>query len=166
VDQFFHARFSATSRTYEYHIFNRSSPTALHQHRSWWIVKPLDLEAMNQGALFFQGTHDFSGFRHKDCQSASPIKTLDLLWAEEHHHVGQRWITVHARARSFLHRQVRMMVGALVYVGLGKWAPEKIRDLLTSGQKNHHGVTAPPQGLFLTQVGYQQDPRLDHGFSP
>jgi tRNA pseudouridine38-40 synthase len=115
VDDTFHARFSAQERSYQYTIVNRSSPPLFAWGTSWWIPRPLCVDAMQDACAFLCGTHDFSRFRHRDCQSASPIKTLSAFYLHKQDDV----LTIHARALSFLHRQVRLLVGALVQVGKG-----------------------------------------------
>ncbi len=117
VDDEFHARFHATSRRYLYHIINRRAPLALQANRAWQIGHALDLAAMRKGAALLIGHHDFSSFRAAECQAESPVKTLDKLQIEQD---GQD-IRIHLQARSFLHNQVRIMVGSLVKVGSGKW---------------------------------------------
>ncbi len=147
----FHARFSAQYRSYTYQILNRSSSSALYGQRAWWIHRPLDVQQMNDAASLLQGTHDFSSFRHRDCQSASPIKTLDQLRVE----AQGEGVFIHAQAKSFLHRQVRMMVGALVYVGLGKWTPAYLERVLHGKKTLVGAMTAPAHGLYLRHVGYE-----------
>lgn len=146
----FHARFSTTFRAYEYLILNRRTPPALERDRVWWVIPPLSVEKMSEGAAFLVGHHDFSSFRDSDCQSSSPIKTLDLLTIER---VGEH-ILIKARARSFLHHQVRNIVGTLKRVGQGAWPPEKVKEILEGRDRRLAGPTAPPQGLYFTEVGY------------
>lgn len=150
VSSDFHARFSASSRTYLYKILNRRAPPALERDRVWWVVPPLSVEAMAEGAEFLVGHHDFTSFRDTECQAASPIKTLDLLSFEKQ---GEM-IFVHAKARSFLHHQVRNMVGTLKRVGEGAWEPRKVKDILDARDRRAAGPTAPAVGLYLMQVGY------------
>lgn len=146
----FDARFSAVSRRYRYVILNRPSASVIHNGRVWWINKPLDVQAMTDAAEHLLGNHDFSSFRYRFCQSSSPIKTLDLLTVAC---IDNR-IIISAKAKSFLHRQVRMMVGALVYVGKKKWPPLKMKQVLKDRSTSHGAATAPAEGLYLEQVEY------------
>lgn len=153
VSQDFHARFSARSRTYLYKILNRRAPPALEKDRVWWVVPGLSLDAMRAGAQFLLGHHDFTSFRDKDCQAASPLKTLDLLTFEKQGEI----IFVQAKARSFLHHQVRNMVGTLKRVGEGAWPPHKVKDILEARDRRAAGPTAPACGLYLMEVGYGEN---------
>jgi tRNA pseudouridine38-40 synthase len=150
----FHARFSALSRSYEYWILNRPSASALLEKRAWWIAAPLNQEAMIRGCALFQGHHDFSYFRHRDCQSASPFKTLEQFTLKSHHD----YIVIYAKSRSFLHRQVRMMVGALVALGKEQWHCDHLSYLLAPERHTepprNRATTAPAHGLYLKQVDY------------
>jgi len=146
----FHARFSATGRAYLYRIVNRRAPLALDANRAWWVPVELDAEAMAEGARHLLGHHDFTSFRAGECQAKSPMKTLDVLSVERH---GDQ-ILVTAAARSFLHHQVRNMVGSLKLVGAGKWRPEAMRTALEARDRKAAGPTAPAQGLYLTGVRY------------
>jgi len=146
----FHARFSATFRSYEYRILNRRVAPCLEAHRVWWVIAPLDAERMAEGAQFLLGHHDFSAFRGSHCQASSPVKTLDKLTiAREGEH-----IVIKARSRSFLHHQVRNMVGTLKRVGDGTWPPERVREILEGQDRRQAGPTAPACGLYLTEIGY------------
>ncbi len=146
----FHARFSATARAYRYRLLNRRPPPVLDRGRVWWVPHPLDAEAMNEAAKGLLGRHDFTTFRATLCQAASPVKTLDRLT------VARRddEIMIEARARSFLHHQVRNMVGTLKLVGEGKWTAEDVRRALTARDRAAGGPTAPAEGLYLTEVLY------------
>ncbi len=146
----FHARFSATSRTYLYRIVNRRAPVALKKGHVWWVPVPLDAAAMDDAAQVLIGQHDFSSFRATLCQAKSPVKTLDRLNVETHD--GE--IHVHAHARSFLHNQVRIMVGTLRLVGEGKWTRDDLRKALEAQDRTVAGQTAVAEGLYLTHVGY------------
>jgi tRNA pseudouridine38-40 synthase len=153
--QLFHARFSAKSRQYEYWILNRASPSALIEKRAWWIPVPLNMSIMQDGCRILQGHHDFSHFRHRDCQSASPWKTVDVLQLEQRGEI----LVIHAKARSFLHRQVRIMVGALVALGREQWDSHHLRALLSPSEQPgapsiQRATTAPAHGLYLTHVDY------------
>lgn len=161
VDRDFHARFSAIGRAYVYAILNRPSATVLWRGRCWWIPQILDVRAMVDAAHYLHGTHDFSSFRHKDCQSQSPVRTLDVLTVERR----GPWVLVHAQARSFLHRQVRMMVGALVHVGRGKWPPSQVQTVLQARQSLHGAMTAPACGLYFTKALYPECVGIGHGIS-
>ncbi len=150
VNDDFHARFSATGRGYLYRILNRRGPAVLEKNRVWWVPVPLDIEKMREGAKFLLGNHDFSSFRAAACQAKSPIKTLDKLdiiaVGEEIHFIVE--------ARSFLHHQVRNMVGTLKMVGDGHLQPEDIKHILEEKKRAAAGVTAPACGLYLTKVVY------------
>ncbi len=147
----FHARFSATGRRYLYRIINRRAPLALDQDRAWAITRPLDAEAMHRGAQVLVGHHDFSSFRDAQCQAKSPMKTLDRLDVTR---LGEE-IAVRAEARSFLHHQVRNMVGTLKLVGEGKWTEMDMAKALAARNRSAAGQTAPAAGLYLSGVGYE-----------
>jgi len=146
----FHARFSATGRAYRYRIDTRRAPKVLEPNRSWRLAKSLDTRAMAEAAAILVGHHDFSAFRSAFCQARSALRTLDRLEVIER----DDEILIEAAARSFLHNQVRIMVGSLAQVGFGRWAPERIAEALASGTRADAGQTAPPQGLYLTAVTY------------
>jgi tRNA pseudouridine38-40 synthase len=146
----FDARFSATGRHYLYRILNRRAPPALERGRVWHVAPPLDLAAMQEGARHLVGHHDFSTFRASLCQARSPIKTLDALDLAR---VGEE-IHIVARARSFLHHQVRNMAGTLKLVGLGRWQPDDVARALDARDRRAGGPTAPAQGLILVAVRY------------
>jgi tRNA pseudouridine38-40 synthase len=146
----FHARFSATWRSYRYAILNRPAPPAIELGRVWHVQKPLDVERMRAGAAYLIGHHDFTTFRATQCQARSPEKTLDRLEIER---VGEH-VIVKVQSRSFLHNQVRIMVGTLKLVGEGKWTPERVGQALAARDRRAGGQTAPAQGLYLTGVGY------------
>ena len=145
-----HARFSCTGRSYIYRILNRRAPPALDRGRAWHIPVSLDLEAMREGAAMLVGRHDFTTFRSAQCQSDSPVKTLDRLEVsrvEEEIHVA-------AAARSFLHHQVRSMVGCLALVGRGQWNPGDIARALEARDRAELGLNAPPHGLYFAGATY------------
>jgi tRNA pseudouridine38-40 synthase len=146
----FHARFDAIERTYLYRILNRRPGLALDAGRVWRVVPSLDIEAMAAGATHLLGHHDFSTFRHADCQAKSPIKTLDAFSLSQD---GEA-INIIARSRSFLHSQVRSMVGSLVEVGRGKRDPVWMAEILAARDRSRCGPLAPPDGLYLTGVLY------------
>jgi tRNA pseudouridine38-40 synthase len=146
----FDARLSATLRIYRYRILNRRAPPALGRGRVWHIKRPLDVAAMGEGARHLIGRHDFSSFRDSLCQARSPVKTLDALT------VSQRGddVEIEAEARSFLHHQVRNLVGTLQLVGLGRWRPEDVARALAARDRRAGGPTAPAEGLYLVTVRY------------
>ena len=146
----FHARFSATSRSYLYRIVNRRAPLTLDRGRAWYLPVPLDAAAMHEAAQLLVGHHDFTSFRAAECQAASPVKTLDVLAVTRQGDV----IEVRARARSFLHRQVRNMVGSLKLVGAGKWQAQDLKAALEARDRRPAGPTAPAGGLYLVAVSY------------
>jgi len=150
VSQDFHARFSATRRCYLYRIGERRAPPALERGRIWPLMRRLDVDAMRDAARVLVGRHDFTSFRAKECQADSPVKTLDVLEisraADELH--------VTAEARSFLHHQVRNIVGTLVWVGQGRWTTADVEAALGARDRAAAGPTAPAMGLYLTRVDY------------
>jgi tRNA pseudouridine38-40 synthase len=145
-----HARFSCIGRRYEYRILNRRAPPAVERGRVWHIAQPLDVGAMEQGAAMLVGRHDFTTFRSAQCQSKSPVKTLDRLDIVRD---GEH-IRIEAAARSFLHPQVRSMVGCLIMVGRGQWTPEDIGHALEARDRAALGLNAPPHGLFFVEAVY------------
>ncbi|GGF37526.1 tRNA pseudouridine synthase A [Youhaiella tibetensis] len=146
----FEARFSATARHYEYRILNRRARAALEAGRVWHVPMPLDADAMHAAAQMILGQHDFTTFRAAECQANSPIRTLDVLTVSRQ----ADHIVVTAKARSFLHSQVRSMVGSLKLVGEGKWRPADFRAALDAKRRAACGPLAPPDGLYLTRVDY------------
>ena len=146
----FHARFSATSRHYVYRIINRREHLALDQNRAWGVPEKLDLDAMQKAAKLLFGLHDFSSFRSSECQSKSPVKTLDEIRYE----ASGEYILVHVNARSFLHHMVRNLVGTLRLIGNGKWTEADLLKALEAKDRRAGGETAPAQGLYLTRVEY------------
>jgi tRNA pseudouridine38-40 synthase len=151
----FDARLSATCRIYLYRILNRRAPPALERGRVWQVAPPLDVEAMREGAQHLIGHHDFSTFRDSLCQAKSPLKTLDAL---DLRRIGDE-IQIEARARSFLHHQVRNMAGTLKLVGLGRWHPDDVARALAARDRRAGGPTAPPQGVYLVEVRYPAGPQ-------
>ncbi len=152
VAENFDARFSAIKRHYLYRIVNRRADLALDQNRAWRVPRPLDGDAMHAAAQSLVGRHDFTTFRTAECQAKSPVKTLDRLDVERD---GDE-VHVTASARSFLHHQVRSMVGSLVHVGEGKWSAEDLAAALAARDRTRCGQVAPPQGLYLVRVEYDQ----------
>jgi len=146
----FHARFSAKARAYRYRILNRRAPLALERGRVWQVAHALDAEAMHAAAQHLVGHHDFTSFRSSICQAASPEKTLDRLVVRR---AGEA-VEIEAGARSFLHHQVRNMVGTLKLVGEGKWTADDVAAALAARDRAKAGPTAPPEGLYLTEVCY------------
>lgn len=146
----FNARFSATKRHYLYRIVNRRPDLALDLGRVWRVGRPLDIESMREAAKRLLGNHDFTTFRSTECQSRSPVKTLDQLDIEAD---GSN-VNVTVSARSFLHNQVRSMVGSLVHVGEGKWSADDLTRILEARDRTLCGQVAPPDGLYLVKVDY------------
>lgn len=145
-----HARFSCVGRRYLYRILHRRAPPALDAGRVWHVAVRFDVDAMREGALHLIGRHDFTTFRSAQCQSDSPIKTLDQLGVAQ---VGEE-IHVTAAARSFLHHQVRSMVGCLALVGRGQWQPDDLRKALEARDRSALGFNAPPHGLYFVEAVY------------
>jgi tRNA pseudouridine38-40 synthase len=146
----FDARFSATARHYLYRIVTRRAPLALDRNRAWHVVHALDAAAMQRAAQALIGHHDFTTFRSAECQAASPVKTLDRLAVTQ---AGEE-IGIEASARSFLHNQVRSMVGSLKLVGEGKWTAADLEQALAARDRAACGPVAPACGLYLAKVGY------------
>jgi tRNA pseudouridine38-40 synthase len=149
----FEARFSAVARHYEYRILNRRGRPALDDRRVWHCPMPLDAAAMHAAAQLILGKHDFTTFRAAECQAKSPEKTLDRLDVSREGDI----IVVRAGARSFLHSQVRSIVGSLKLVGEGKWAPRQFRAALDARDRARCGPLAPPDGLYLVRVDYPSE---------
>ena len=145
-----HARFSCVGRRYVYRIVNRRAPLALEAGRAWRVLPGLDAEAMSNAAQLLVGRHDFTTFRSVQCQSDSPVKTLDRLDIIRE---GDR-IEIHAAARSFLHHQVRSMVGCLQLVGRGKWTADDLAAALAARDRAALGLNAPPDGLYFVEALY------------
>lgn len=157
ADDDFDARFSASSRHYLYRILNRRARPALDENRVWWVPQPLDSDAMHAAAQTILGHHDFTTFRASICQAKSPVKTLDELRVSR---AGEE-VHVVAAARSFLHNQVRSMVGSLKLVGEGKWPVAELKLALASRDRSRCGPVAPACGLYLESVGYSDPDRDD-----
>jgi tRNA pseudouridine38-40 synthase len=150
VPAHFEARFSAVARHYVYRILNRRAPPTLERDQVWHVARRLDTSAMQGAAQCLLGRHDFSTFRAAECQATSPVRTLDRLDVLRADGV----IEVHASARSFLHHQVRSMVGSLEHVGSGKWNPADLKTALEARDRACCGMVAPARGLFLMRVDY------------
>ncbi len=149
----FNARFDAASRHYLYRIVNRKGQPALDRDRAWHVHKPLDIAAMNEAAQLLVGRHDFTSFRAGDCQAQSPVKTLDYLEVKTREKNPQQ-VMIYTGAKSFLHHQVRNMVGTLVYVGIGKWPVARVAQALAAKDRREGGPMAPAHGLYLMRVEY------------
>jgi tRNA pseudouridine38-40 synthase len=150
VPETFNARASAVKRHYLYRILNRRAPSALERHRVWQVPPRLDADAMREAAAHLVGRHDFTTFRAAECQADSPVRTLDRLDVER---IGDE-VRIHASARSFLHHQVRSMVGTLALAGTGKLTPDAVRAALDARDRRRCGPMAPSAGLYLVGVDY------------
>jgi tRNA pseudouridine38-40 synthase len=146
----FHARFSAESRSYRYRIVNRRARLALDRNRAWHVPLPLDADAMHEAAQSLLGKHDFTTFRSVKCQARSPVKTLDEISVERR--AEEVWL--YTRAQSFMHNQVRAMVGSLKMVGEGKWPVGQIAEALAACERTACGPTAPACGLYFDTVTF------------
>jgi len=153
-----HARFSAIERRYLFRILMRPAPAVLLAGRVWQRSQRLDVAAMQDGAARLLGRHDFTTFRASFCQAVSPVRTLDEIAIAEAEGPCGHELHLSFRARSFLHHQVRSIVGSLERVGAGAWPPERIATALAARDRTACGPIAPPQGLYLTGVGYRDDP--------
>ncbi|MGE4322272.1 MAG: tRNA pseudouridine(38-40) synthase TruA [Sphingobium sp.] len=153
-----HARFSCQGRAYVYRIVNRRAPLTHEAGFAWRVIQPLDTDAMHAAAQLLTGRHDFTTFRSSHCQAADPVKTLDRLDVSR---MDER-IAIHAAARSFLHHQVRSMVGCLVLVGMGRWSADDLAGALAARDRTRLGLNAPPDGLFFLRALYDGD-RVDGG---
>jgi tRNA pseudouridine38-40 synthase len=145
-----HARFSCIGRSYLYRIVNRRAPLTLGRGRAWLVPRPLDAEAMHRAAQALVGSHDYTTFRSAHCQAQSPVKTLDRLDVRRE---GD-YVLIEAAARSFLHHQVRSMVGCLALVGMGRWAEERVARALAARDRAELGLNAPPDGLYFIAARY------------
>jgi tRNA pseudouridine38-40 synthase len=154
----FHARFSAVERRYLYRILVRRAPAVLAAGQVWQVRRPLDPGALREGAAHLVGRHDFTTFRSTLCQARSPVKSLDEIVIDARPVPGGTEIHLAFRARSFLHNQVRSLVGTLERVGAGAWPPERVAEALAARDRAACGPVAPPEGLCLTGVGYPEDP--------
>ncbi|MGO4683118.1 tRNA pseudouridine(38-40) synthase TruA [Hyphomicrobium sp. 2TAF46] len=153
VDATFDARFSAVKRHYRYRLLTRRAPPILDKNRVWWTMRDLDAEAMNDAAQALVGKHDFTTFRAAQCQAQSPVKTLDVF---EIRRFGDE-IVCEVSARSFLHHQVRSMVGSLKLVGEGKWSRDDLAAALAARDREACGPVSPASGLYLVAVDYPED---------
>lgn len=148
-----HARFSCIGRSYVYRIANRRAPPALERGRVWHVTRPLDAGAMDRAAQALVGRHDFTTFRSAHCQAPSAVRTLDRLAVRREGDL----VTIEATARSFLHHQVRSMVGCLALVGLGRWAEARISEALAARDRGALGLNAPAHGLYFVHARYPEN---------
>ncbi|WP_137699540.1 tRNA pseudouridine(38-40) synthase TruA [Marimonas lutisalis] len=153
-----HARFSASERRYLFRLLVRRAPATHDRGLVWQVKQPLDLAAMQAGAVHLVGRHDFTTFRSTMCQADSPVKTLDEITIEEYPRTVGTEFVFRLRARSFLHNQVRSIVGTLERVGAGSWAPDTVKSALAARDRATCGPVCPPDGLYLSGVGYPDDP--------
>ncbi|MEQ8643514.1 MAG: tRNA pseudouridine(38-40) synthase TruA [Alphaproteobacteria bacterium] len=158
VDDDWHARFSATERRYLFRLLMRRAPATHDKGLVWHVRNPLDLEAMREGAAHLVGHHDFTTFRSTICQAKSPVKTLDEITIEPATGLSGPEFHFRLRARSFLHNQVRSIVGTLERVGSGAWAPADVATALAARDRAACGPVCPPHGLYLAAVRYPDDP--------
>ncbi len=154
VDKEFHARFSAIRRHYTYKIFSRKTDLTFERHQYWHVRHTLNISNMEFAATYLIGNHDFSTFRSSICQASSPLKTIDTINIQSEKIRDGLVYQLNFSARSFLHHQVRSIVGCLEKVGCGKWAPEKIQEILLSKDRSQCATLAPSNGLYLTKIDY------------
>ncbi|MGR3515081.1 MAG: tRNA pseudouridine(38-40) synthase TruA [Paracoccaceae bacterium] len=152
-----HARFSARERTYLFRIAQRRAPLVHDAGQIWRVGHALDVEAMRAAAVHLIGQHDFTTFRSTMCQAKSPVKTIDAIAFETRPYPGGAEVRATVRARSFLHNQVRSIIGTLERVGAGAWPPDRMAEALAARDRAACGPVAPPDGLYLTDVQYEQD---------
>ncbi|MHA1541002.1 MAG: tRNA pseudouridine(38-40) synthase TruA [Alphaproteobacteria bacterium] len=152
VAEDFHARFDAKQRFYVYKILNRSVSPALDENRVWWIPKKLNIKKMQEASKFLLGKHDFSSFRATECQAQSPIRTLDSIAFEQKNDI----IIMKCNALSFLHHQVRNIIGSLVEVGIGRKNTDWIKEVLEKKDRKLAGITAPACGLYFEKIEYKK----------
>ncbi|MEM9502224.1 MAG: tRNA pseudouridine(38-40) synthase TruA [Pseudomonadota bacterium] len=152
-----HARFSCIGRRYLYRIVNRRAPLALAKNRVWQVAPKLDVKAMHSAAQLLVGQHDFTTFRSVKCQAKDPVKTLDQLDVVETMGPFGPEIHIHAEARSFLHHQVRSMVGCLKFVGAGTWKVDRVAKALAARDRQQLGLNAPPHGLYFVEAIYPEE---------
>lgn len=156
VSEEFHARFGAKTKRYQYRIFNRPYDAAIHKGRVWWFKRQLNIEKMREGAEYFLGQHDFSTFRDTECQAKNPVRTVDKIWIETADMMNGQMIDVFVEGQSFLHHQVRNMVGTLTLIGEGKWQPQDIETAFQAMDRTAGGPTAPAEGLYLVSINYDE----------
>lgn len=158
VPEDWHARFSAIERRYLFRLVTRRAPLTHEKGFVWQVKHPLDLAAMQEAAALLVGQHDFTTFRSSICQAASPVKTLDEARIEQVNRPYGQEYRFHFRARSFLHNQIRSFVGSLAQVGAGAWEPARIAQALAARDRSACGPVCPPEGLYLAEVCYPEDP--------
>ncbi|MEM8572441.1 MAG: tRNA pseudouridine(38-40) synthase TruA [Pseudomonadota bacterium] len=158
VAEDFHARFSAVARRYLFSLVVRRAPLVRDAGFAWRVNRPLDIDAIRKGAAHLVGKHDFTTFRSTMCQAANPIKTLDMIVVRECAYPHGAEIQFELEARSFLHNQVRSIVGTLERVGAGAWMPDRVAEALAARDRAACGPVSPPDGLFLVDVAYSNDP--------
>lgn len=158
VAEDFHARFSAIERSYEFRLVCRRAPLVVDRGFAWRVNHRLDLGAMRAGAAHLIGRHDFTTFRSSICQAKSPVRTMDEVEVVEYPYASGQEFRFRLRARSFLHNQVRGIVGTLERVGMGAWAPERVGAALAARDRRECGPVCPPDGLTLMAVGYPVEP--------
>ena len=158
VSDDWHARFSVVERYYVFRLLSRRAPATHDKGLVWQVTHDLDFTAMQKGAQFLVGRHDFTTFRSSSCQAASPIKTLDVLDVNKITRRSGTEFRFHVKARSFLHNQVRSFVGTLERVGAGHWSADDVRGALDAKARSKCGPVCPPQGLYLNRVRYEHDP--------
>jgi len=150
TSQDFHARFSATKRSYCYKIINRLAPTVINRNRAWHVAKNLDLDEMKKAGKFLIGKHDFSSFRDGECQAKTAIRTISEIDITK----NDEEILIRVSAKSFLHHMVRNIVGTLVFVGIKKFSADDVKEILASKDRTKSGPNAPAYGLYLEKIDY------------
>jgi len=160
VSDDWHARFSAVERRYLFRLLMRRAPATLEAGQVWRVNRELDVAAMREGAAYLVGHHDFTTFRSVMCQAKSPVKTMDEITVTLVDGLAGPEVQFRLRARSFLHNQVRSIVGSLERIGAGAWTPERMRSALEARERAACGPVSPPDGLSLMGVGYPKDPFL------
>ncbi|MBT8087740.1 MAG: tRNA pseudouridine(38-40) synthase TruA [Gammaproteobacteria bacterium] len=153
VPEEFHARFSATARSYRYRILNRLQRSALHRQRAWWVYQPLDAASMQEASQRLLGRHDFSAFRAAGCQASSAVREIESIAVTRE----RDWITLEVTANAFLQHMVRNIAGLLAEIGLGEQSADWASEVLQSRDRKRGGVAAPPHGLTLVAVDYPVD---------
>ena len=161
VTEDFHARFSATNRTYQYFIYNSRNRSSLLRNRFWWIRDTLDESLMQEGAKLLVGEHDFNSFRASSCQASSPIRTIKTLDIQR----NDQFLIISIKANAFLQKMARNIVGSLVHIGLGEKTNDWLIDVLEARDRKRAGITAPSHGLYLIEVDYPKNyeiPKIDN----
>ena len=146
----FHARFSATARSYRYRILNRLQRSALHRHRAWWVYQPLDAASMHEAAQSLVGRHDFTAFRAAGCQASSPVREIESIKVTR----DRDWVVLDVTANAFLQHMVRNITGTLAEIGLGEQSVDWAAEVLDSRDRTRGGIAAPSHGLTLVAVDY------------